>query len=170
MTGRSPLVVKVDIEFWTYVRYSYTAFFKKTAWFVLLVIVAVISFNRLTQANSVSNNITFAVTSFITVSLLLMAFLFRLIRKDWKSSPEQFKDSKYSFSDNEVAVKRGPLDTALSWDTIRKAEESAGFLVIYPKQIRAFLLPLNCFTQLGELAELKELLREKLGDKAKLKR
>lgn len=92
----------------------------------------------------------------------------RIIRQQLKSSPSAQSPQIYTFSDAGISMTGALHNLDLKWEAIVKALESKHDFFLYPSKSFAYFLPKKAFVSGEQQAELRSMLRSKLGEKAKL--
>lgn len=113
------------------------------------------------------------VKPFLVAWLTLFMGLFRLVQirnigKNLKRAPAAQGKHVWSVSDEGISVV-GPLSTGdMKWEAIVKVRESKSDFFFYTSKSFSLFLPKRVLTNEGQIAELRQLLRGKLGNRAKL--
>ncbi len=160
--------IEVLIEFKEYLKLAYFNFFRKL-WFIWLFVV-IFSLYDLYNLEIWS---LFSVFKLLLPYLLppvsLVIYIHWLAKRNLKTSPVLKRVSIYQFSEDKISVKSEIFDSNLTWENVIKAHEKANMIILYTVQNAGFFLPVRCFENESQLVEFRELVRRKLGDKAKLK-
>ncbi len=166
--------IEVLIEFKEYLRCNYLMVRKKCLrTFLLLgiiflscVFIAFLKFGLTFYAVKIIFISLLSISSFLILSLIS---LYLVVKKTFNSSAIFKQNFSYKLSENEIATSGDSFNTKCAWDIIIKAEETVNYFLLYSSTASAFILPLRCFTDESQITEFRELVRRKLGDKAKLK-
>jgi hypothetical protein len=92
----------------------------------------------------------------------------RLVRQQLKSSPAAQSPQIYNFSDVGINMTGALHNMDLKWEAIIKALESKHDFFLYVSKSVAYFLPKKAFLSGEQQAELRSMLKSKLGEKAKL--
>lgn len=113
------------------------------------------------DANKVS---AFAYLPIIALGLVLFFIVFILI-----SSKKNARQIHLVFTEEEIEVIAPNLTSQISWENYTKIQETKrDFLFFSTLQSRSFSIPKRFFESEWQMQNFKTLVREKLGDKAKL--
>lgn len=77
--------------------------------------------------------------------------------------------TKWVFSEDEFEVFSAVSRNESDWQSLEKVEERSEVFLLYPQKNISMLIPKRFFEDETQIQDFKELVREKLGDKAKLK-
>ena len=62
------------------------------------------------------------------------------------------------------------FDTRLRWDVIQRVVETGGFFLFYVSPILAHIVPKTCVASQADVSQIRQIVHEALGSKAKLRR
>ncbi len=166
--------IEVLIEFKEYLACNYLMVRKKC---LRILILLGIIFLMCVFVAFLKLGLTFYAVKIIFISLLfILSFLilslislYLVVKKTFNSSPIFKQKFSYKLSENEIETSGDSFDTKCSWDIIIKAEETANYFLLYSSIASAFIFPRRCLANESQIVEFRELVRRKLGDKAKLK-
>jgi YcxB-like protein len=160
--------IEVLIEFKEYLKLAYVNFIRKM-WFVFSILPLFYIIGFIFQVSKgVSVNDFLPSLPFLILPFALLIVVYWSAKRNMKTSPVLKRASKYQFSENRINVKSEIFDSSLSWENIIKAQEKANIIILYTTQNAGFFLPVRCFENESQIVEFKELVRRKLGNKAKL--
>ena len=77
---------------------------------------------------------------------------------------------KYIFSDEKVKITTKYFATYIDWTYFQLAKETSNYFVLFMKDGHRNLIPKRAFENYEQISNFKNLLREKLGDEAYLKK
>jgi hypothetical protein len=176
-----PIRVNVLIEFKEYLKLNYLTGLRQLS-FVLVVIIPLILCDISLIVISISKGASsqedfqrLALIAAITIVLGMIGVIFPIgIRSATKrrmaTLPILRQRVDYQFSEDGVDAKGTSFESKLSWDMIIKAQEIADFVMLYSTGFTALLIPLRCFEDDSQREDFKNLVRNKLGARAHLRK
>lgn len=147
---------------------------KKNFW-IFIIFAALFVIFGISELLGEDSSVVLAVTCFVLavlVPLLLYAVSLSAVKKNLKTNKMLAPDTvqTFSFSDDGVRVQQQNEhfkgDDVFDWTCIFNAVENKGYIFFYLSSVQSHIMKKADFEQ-GSLAELKELLKEKLGSKFK---
>jgi predicted ferric reductase len=165
--------IEVLIDFSEYLQCHYLMFRKKLhRIFILLgiiflasIFIILIKFGLNSDALKISFILLASILLFIG---LLFLSLYFVIKKTFDSTPVLKQKVTYRLTESEIEANGDSFNTKCGWDVIIKVEEFTSYFLLYSSTAAAFIFPLRRFENDSQIVEFRELVRRKLGDKAKL--
>lgn len=166
--------VDVDVESVDYRRaliwYHRTSFIIGTIAIVFFFIVGIsgpIAFLISEKSKIPLANLPFGFVPFLAVSMF-SAFRYYGIWKQSKALAEATEPSRFTFDELGVLAVSSSSSAQAIWDKYTKVCETNTDFIFFPMKIRFFPFPKRFFRKPEDILALRQLLSEKLGEKAKL--
>ena len=139
--------------------------FKWAGYVILLLAVLVLGISSF-QVLSHGGNVL--VPAVLAGSLAYLAFLFGFvyparIRKLFRQQKTLQSPYRMEVTHEWMLTQHETGESKLTWDYFRKWREGGNIFTVYQSDVLMHLFPKRCFASLQELAQFRELLREKLG-------
>lgn len=106
----------------------------------------------------------------IAVLLILFASVFFGSRRSLASNKMLHEKIRYSFSEGGVQAVALSSSGSQKWETVREAIETRHNFLLFIADRLMYVLPKRCFNDENQISSFKELLRHRLGARAKLKK
>jgi ABC-type multidrug transport system fused ATPase/permease subunit len=103
------------------------------------------------------------------IPFVFLAASYFSLRKLARKLAKATEETHFTFSENEVEINSSSRSTKTSWKNYEKIQETKEDFVCYLNNYTFHPIPKNSFKNEQQLNEFRELVREKLGGKAKLK-
>ena len=84
------------------------------------------------------------------------------------ANPELGAPQLYRFTETGVDLRGGPADVSVAWPNITEAVETKAVLLLFTGRTMAHVLPRGAIAAAGQLEAVRQLLRERLGERAHL--
>lgn len=165
MSKEDSILINVKSEFWDFFRPLFWIFFRRF-WYVLILLVlfSVFSLKELFYGKS-------GVANFFNFLPLILIFI--LIWSIYSTAKRFTKATEgnisYAFSEAGVDVVSYDSESKIKWSFFEKADETKNDFLLFQNKTRFHPIPKRFFQNETQIQEFKNLVREKLGDKAKLK-
>jgi len=131
---------------------------------ILLVVMGWLSKGDLRQA--LLDNVWFAVLIVVMMFVVVPWFQRRTVSKAYYANPAMQGQQTYEFTPDGLRMV-GPLSSvSVAWPGILSAVETDEFLLFFVQKNLAYYLPKRAVSSTAELEELRELARQKLGERA----
>ncbi len=90
------------------------------------------------------------------------------LRRFLRSNPEFGVDQLYRFTDHGLEVRGGPREITIAWPAMVEALETKSAFFLFTGPTMAEIVPRGPFVAAGRLEAVREVLRERLGARARL--
>jgi hypothetical protein len=90
------------------------------------------------------------------------------LRSFLKANPELGASQLYRFTETGFETRGGPSEVSITWPNITEAVETKAVLLIFTGRTMAQIVPRGAIAAAGQLGAVRELLRERLGERAHL--
>jgi hypothetical protein len=105
---------------------------------------------------------------FILLALLLFPYL--RVRAMFRKSPAMTKTRRYTFAVTGITVQSEDANSGCKWSLFQRAEETPDVFVFSLTSHAAMHVPKRCFTSSDDVARVRDLIRENLLGKWRLRR
>ena len=173
---RSPIEIDVELteaDFW---RVSFASRIKRfllvTAIYlpVAILILYFAAFGAGANPFSEKNwSILIALFTICAVPFVFLPASYYSLRKLAKKLAAATEKTHFTLSENEIETKSSLRSSKLSWENYGKIQETKEDFVCYLNNYTFHPIPKRFFKDVRQINEFKDLVREKLGDKAKLR-
>jgi hypothetical protein len=92
------------------------------------------------------------------------------LRSFIRANPELGATQLYRFTETGLDLRGGPADVSIAWPNVTEAVETKAVFLLFTGRTMAHILPRGAFAAAGQLDAVRELLRERLGERAHLLR
>lgn len=92
------------------------------------------------------------------------------LRSFIRANPELGAIQLYRFTETGLELRGGPTEVSVAWPNVTEAVETKEVFLIFTGRTMAQILPRAAFMAAGQLEAVRELLRERLGERAHLLR
>jgi len=110
---------------------------------------------------------TFALLTLIPIGIA--AALYLNIWRQSKIIERSLEKSIFVFSDDGVESTSRLASVKVAWETLQKIRELKDYFLFYPQKNVFYIIPKRFFVDENQLLDFRNLVKEKFGDKAKLK-
>ncbi len=172
MSEERTVEVDVLLELRDYVRASYWFLFKKFKFVLSLIVIAGVAYPALYLSGAVTknpnNNYWGLLIPFALLALMLGGTYFSS-KRQMASNKSLSEPHHYTFSEGGIDVTALSSSGHTSWSNFYEAHETKHNFLLFLSKNLMYVIPKRCFRNGGQIASFKELLKAKLGGKAKLK-
>lgn len=116
-----------------------------------------------------NSSIIWMMTFFALLPILIVSGIFYNIWKQANNIGKTLEPTKFIFSDEGLESSAKSSATKVTWNTFQKIQELKEDFLFYPQKNIFYTIPKRSFQSNSQIDEFRNLVREKLGDKAKLK-
>jgi hypothetical protein len=171
MDKQAKVDVSVDLQLSDLLRANYWFFFSK--WsnriimviFILLSIVSALAF--LVNDNASSYGLYASVI--VIVPALLIAMIYIQAKRNFSNLKGFQKNIRYTFAYDGYDVRDEKSSSHVSWDSILRAVETDSSFNLFFHKVLFYTVPKRCIRGDSDIRLLRDILKQNLGDKAKVK-
>ena len=116
-----------------------------------------------------NNSVISVIVFFALLPILLIGGIFLDIWKQSKNIEKTLEPAKFMFFDEGLKTSSKSASVEVTWDTFQKIQEIKKDFLFYPQKNIFYTIPKRSFQSDFQMKEFRNLVREKLGEKAKLK-
>ncbi len=173
MNEREPIEIDIKLDGKDVLKFLYKLFFGRSilmqivAFFVFCLILPLLSLNVIirlfsAQANTIAG---FAYLPLFALAIFIFVIVFVIL-----SSKKNAKKTHLIFTEGGINITSINVASQIKWENYRKIRETkTDFFMFSTTPNGSFPIPKRCFKNESQIQEFKDLVREKLGDKAELK-
>ena len=111
--------------------------------------------------------IVILLTGLILCGLLVFPYL--RVRAVFRRSPALTKPRRYTFRASGVAVQSDDVNSDLKWSLFQRVVETRAVFAFFASSHQATYVPKRCFSSPDDVARMRELIRENMSGKSRLR-
>lgn len=116
-----------------------------------------------------NNSVIHVMIIFALIPILIIGGIFYNIWKQARNIEKTLEPAKFIFSNEGLESTSKSTSVKVTWDTFQKFQELKEDFLFYPQKNIFYTIPKRFFQDDFQREKFKNLVREKLGDKAKMK-
>ena len=176
MNERKPIEIEIELNEGDFWRVSFAGRIKRFLLVnliylpIALLMLYFVAFGAGANPLSEKNwSLLFVFFVIIAIPFVFLIFGQHSLRKLAKKLAKASEKTHFTFSENEIETNSLTRSSKLTWDNYEKIQETNEDYVGYLKNYTFHTIPKRFFKSEEQIIDFRELVRAKLGDKAKLK-